>query len=59
MTFRKNLLRARSHLVTVAVLLIAGTIIVRVEDRDLARETGKPTPQKEMGVLDRHSAQKR
>ena len=44
MSFRNNLRRARSHLITIAVLLTAGAIIVGIEDRNLSRETGKPIP---------------
>jgi hypothetical protein len=51
MRFRQNLRRARSHLITIVVLLIAGTIIVRIEDRNLAREIGKPKPDHSLPAL--------
>jgi hypothetical protein len=42
MSFRTNLRRARSHLITAAVLLLAGAVIVRIEDRDLGRKSVEP-----------------
>ena len=44
MSFRNNLRHARSHLIIVAVLIVAGALIVHIEDRNLQRETGKPIP---------------
>jgi hypothetical protein len=44
MSFRRNLRRARSHLITIAVLLVAGAVIVQIEDDNLAREIGKARP---------------
>jgi len=44
MSFRENLRRARSHLITVAALIVASAVIVHIEDRNLQREMGKPIP---------------
>ncbi|GGN48623.1 hypothetical protein GCM10011349_18480 [Novosphingobium indicum] len=44
MSFRRNLRHARSHLIIVAVLIIAGAVIVQIEDRNLQQEAGKPIP---------------
>lgn len=44
MSFRRNLRHARSHLIIVAVLVIAGAVIVHIEDKNLQQETGKPIP---------------
>jgi hypothetical protein len=44
MSFRENLRRARSHLITAAILIIASAVIVHIEDRNLRREVGKPIP---------------
>ena len=52
MSFRRNLRNARSHLIIVVVLIVAGVIIVRIEDRNLKRETGKPIP--EHGIVAGH-----
>ena len=45
MTFRENLRRARSHLIIVVIMLVAGYFVVRIEDRNLEQEIGKPAPQ--------------
>jgi len=42
MSFRENLRKGRSHLIIAAVLLVAGTIVVSIEDKALQRETGRP-----------------
>lgn len=44
MSFRENLRRGRSHLIIAAVLIVAGAVVVTIEDRNLKRETGKPIP---------------
>jgi len=44
MSFRENVRRARSHILISVVLIVAGTIIVNIEDRNLSRETGKEIP---------------
>lgn len=50
MSFRRNLRRARSHLIIVVVLIVAGTLVVRIEDRNLNRETGKAIPQRSIAA---------
>lgn len=44
MSFRGNLRRARSHILIIVVLIVAGTIIVNIEDKNLSRETGREIP---------------
>lgn len=44
MSFRQSLRRARSHIIIIIVLIAAGTTVVRIEDDNLERETGKPVP---------------
>jgi len=43
-SIRENLRKGRSHLIIAAILIIAGTIVVRIEDRTLQTEAGKPIP---------------
>jgi hypothetical protein len=44
MSFRENLRRGRSHLLTAAVLLATGLVVVSIEDKQLASEVGAPPP---------------
>ena len=44
MSIRENLRRGRSHLIIAAVLIIAGAIVVSIEDQTLHDEAGKPMP---------------
>lgn len=46
MSFRENLRRGRSHLITAVVLIVAGVVIVNIEDRNLQRAAGKPLPER-------------
>lgn len=41
MNWKKGFRRGRSHLIMAAILAIAGSIIVRMEDDALRQETGK------------------
>lgn len=45
MNWKEGLRKGRSHLLMVAILAIAGSIIVGMEDDALQRETGKVPPQ--------------
>lgn len=40
MSWRRNLRKGRSHLIFCVILIVAGTIVVRMEDKALTRETG-------------------
>jgi hypothetical protein len=40
MSWKHNLRKGRSHLIFCFVLIVAGTIVVRMEDSALTRETG-------------------
>ena len=44
MNWKKGLRRGRSHLLMAAILAIAGSIVVSMEDDALERETGKAPP---------------
>jgi hypothetical protein len=44
MSLRENLRRGRTHLITAAVLLATGLIVIGVEDDKLAREVGSGQP---------------
>ncbi|MCJ2188116.1 hypothetical protein [Novosphingobium beihaiensis] len=44
MSFRENLRRGRSHLIIALIMIVAGVIIVNIEDRTLQEEAGKPVP---------------
>jgi hypothetical protein len=44
MSFGENLRRGRSHLITIAVLLIAGAAVVHIEDRELSGAIDRNTP---------------
>lgn len=43
-TIAEGLRKGRSHLIIAAALAIGGTLVVRIEDRTLNREAGKPVP---------------
>lgn len=51
MSWRSNLRKGRSHLITVAILLIASTIIVKIEDSALQREAGKRPPEHRLDAV--------
>lgn len=53
MSWRDNLRKGRSHLITVAILLAASSVIVRIEDATLEREAHKPPPRSYMEPLRR------
>ncbi|MFC0303918.1 hypothetical protein [Rhizorhabdus histidinilytica] len=55
MSWRDNLRKGRSHLITVAILLVASSVIVRIEDSALQREAHKPQPRNQMVPL-RHAS---
>jgi hypothetical protein len=40
MSLRENLRRGRSHLITAAVLLATGLVVIGIEDSTLEREVG-------------------
>ena len=40
MSWKRNLRKGRSHFVLCLVLIVAGMIVVRMEDRALTRDTG-------------------
>lgn len=44
MTFGEKLRRARSHLLTVIIMIVTAAIVVTIEDDNLANEAGKPRP---------------
>lgn len=50
MSFRENLRRGRSHLITAIILIVASIVIVRIEDRNLQREIGKPIPRHQVPI---------
>ena len=45
MNWKEGFRRGRSHLLMAAILAIAGSIVVRMEDDALRQETGKAPPQ--------------
>jgi hypothetical protein len=50
MSFRENLRRGRSHLLLVVVMIVTAAFVVATEDENLARETGKPPPQRDIAI---------
>lgn len=50
MSWRDNLRKGRSHVITVVVLIVASGIIVRIEDETLQREAGKTPPRHRIDV---------
>jgi hypothetical protein len=44
MSLRENLRRGRSHLITAAVLLATGLVVVAIEDSTLESEVGSGGP---------------
>jgi hypothetical protein len=40
MSFRENLRRGRSHLITAAMLLATGLVVISIEDKELASKVG-------------------
>ncbi|MCB2047123.1 MAG: hypothetical protein KDE32_02715 [Novosphingobium sp.] len=44
MSVRKNLVRGRSHIIMALALIVAGTVIVQIEDEALQKEVGKAPP---------------
>ncbi|GFM30073.1 MULTISPECIES: hypothetical protein [unclassified Novosphingobium] len=52
MSIRENLRRGRSHIITAIVLIVAGALVVHIEDRNLQRESGEPVPDHAAAVQD-------
>ena len=44
MSLRENLRRGRSHLITAAVLLATGLVVIGIEDSTLESEVGSKPP---------------
>ncbi|WP_054946728.1 hypothetical protein [Novosphingobium sp. KN65.2] len=56
MSIRENLRRGRSHIITAVVLIVAGALVVQIEDRNLQREAGKPAPDHAAPIKDAATA---
>lgn len=43
-TLREGLIKGRSHLLVVVVMIVTAVVVIALENDTLTRETGKPGP---------------